>query len=156
MRASALPYSPVANGKSAKQRKTSGQFCKGQKEHGEKDRRNKLFGFVEITDDYTIRITSDSGIIRLPIAQLGDADFQKYGFQKDRSKDGRFWHERREALKDSKEDPKSEKEASGEKSIAEIRLAEISVFQPFIAAYEKTLAPPKSTEKASTTSKPED
>ena len=115
----------------------------------------KLFGFVEMTADHTIRITSDSGIIRLPIAQLGDADFQKYGFQKDRSKDGRFWYERKEALKDSKEDPKSEKEAFGEKSIAEIRLAEISAFQPFIAAYEKTLAP-KSTEKASTTSKPEE
>lgn len=101
----------------------------------------KLFGFVEITDDYTIRITSDSGIIRLPIAELSDADFRKYGFRKDRSKDGRFRYERKEALKDSKKDPKSEKEASGKKSIAEIRLAEISAFQPFIAAYEKTLAP---------------
>ena len=68
----------------------------------------KLFGFVEITDDYTIRITNDSGITRLPIAQLSDADFQKYGFQKDRTKDGRFWYERKEALKSSEEDPKSD------------------------------------------------
>ncbi|MGB8466018.1 MAG: hypothetical protein WCE49_13790, partial [Terrimicrobiaceae bacterium] len=74
----------------------------------------KLFGVVEVTDDYTIRISSDSGITRLPLAQLGDADFQKYGFQKDRSKDGRFWHERKEALESSKEDPQSKKNASSE------------------------------------------
>ena len=61
----------------------------------------KYFGLVEVTDDYTIRITNDAGISRLPITQLVDTDFQKYGFQKDRSKDGRFWYERKEALKDS-------------------------------------------------------
>jgi hypothetical protein len=116
----------------------------------------KLFGFVEITDDYTIRVSNDWGIIRLPIAELGDADFRKYGFKKDRSKDGRFWYERKEALKELKEDPKSKNEAkSGEKSAVEIRLAEISVFQPLIAAYEKTL-PPKESEKSSMTSKPGD
>jgi hypothetical protein len=116
----------------------------------------KLFGFVEITDDYTIRVSNDWGIIRLPIAELGDADFRKYGFKKDRSKDGRFWYERKEALKELKEDPKSKNEAkSGEKSAVEIRLAEISVFQPLIAAYEKTL-PPKESEKSSITSKPGD
>ena len=63
----------------------------------------KQFGFVEITDDYTIRVSNDSGIIRLPIAELGDADFRKYGFKKDRSKDGRFWYEWKEALKELKE-----------------------------------------------------
>ena len=69
----------------------------------------KLFGFVEITDDYTIRITNESGIARLPIAQLSEADFQKYGFGKNRSQDGRFWYERKEALKTSEENPKSNK-----------------------------------------------
>ena len=108
----------------------------------------KQFGFVEITDDYTIRVSNDSGIIRLPIAELGDADFRKYGFKKDRSKDGRFWYERKEALKELKEDPKSKNEAkSGEKSTGEIRLAEISAFQPFIATYEKTLPPKESAKK---------
>ena len=104
----------------------------------------KQFGFVEITDDYTIRVANDSGIIRTPIAELGDADFRKYGFKKDRSKDGRFWYEWKEALKELK-DPKSKNEAkSGEKSTVELRLAEISAFQPFIATYEKTLPPKES------------
>jgi hypothetical protein len=116
----------------------------------------KLLGFVEVTDDYTIRITNDSGITRLPITQLGDADFQKYGFQKDRAKDGRFWYERKEALKSSEEDPKSDgDQKSGRESPVEIRLGEISAFQPFIAAYEKTLAP-KSSEKSTAPSKPEE
>jgi hypothetical protein len=114
----------------------------------------KLFGFVEVTDDYTVRITNDWGIARLPIAQLSDADFQKYGFKKDRSRDGRFWYERKEALKSSKEDSKPRKNAkSDQKSVAEIRLAEISAFQPFIAAYEKTLAS-KSSERRTAVSKP--
>jgi len=116
----------------------------------------KLFGFVEVTDDYTIRITNDSGITRLPIAQLSDADFQKYGFQKDRTKDGRFWYERKEALKSSEEDPKSDGDPkSGGKAPVEIRLTEISAFQPFIAAYEKTLAS-RNSEKSTVTSKPEE
>ena len=116
----------------------------------------RLFGFVEVTDDYTIRITNDSGITRLPITQLGDVDFQKYGFQKDRAKDGRFWYERKEALKSSEEDPKSdEDQESGRESPVEIRLGEISAFQPFIAAYEKTLAS-KSSEKSIAPSKPEE
>jgi hypothetical protein len=114
----------------------------------------KLFGFVEITDDYTIRITNDLGIARLPIAHLSDADFQKYGFQKDRSKDGRFWYERKEALQSSEGDPKPQKNAkSDQKSVAQMRLAEISAFQPFIAAYEKTLAS-KSSERSTAASKP--
>ena len=115
----------------------------------------KFFGFVEITDDYTIRITSSSGIARLPIAQLSDADFQKYGFRKDRSKDGRFWYERKEALKSSEEDSRPQKNAKADRqSVAEIRLAEISAFQPLIAAYEETLAI-ASTEKGAATSNPE-
>ncbi|MGA7902763.1 MAG: hypothetical protein WCC08_24590 [Terrimicrobiaceae bacterium] len=89
----------------------------------------KFSGFVEITDDYTIRITSSSGIARLPIAQLSDADFQKYGFRKDRSKDGRFWYERKEALRSSEEDSRPQKNAKADRqSVAEIRLAEISAF----------------------------
>ena len=110
----------------------------------------KLFGLVEITDDYTIRITNNSGITRLPIAQLDEADFQKYGFQKDRSTDGRFWYERQQALKSSHDEPNAEKNAnSDQKSVAEIRLGEISAFQPLIAAYEKTLAPKKTASSAS-------
>ena len=113
----------------------------------------KLFGFVEITDDYTIRITNDSGIARFPIAQLSEADFQKYGFRKNRSQDGRFWYERKEALKTSEENPKSQNNAtSGRKSVAEIRVAEITAFQPFIAAYEKTLAS-KSGERSTVTNR---
>ncbi len=115
----------------------------------------KFFGFVEITDDYTIRITSSSGIARLPIAQLSDADFQKYGFRKDRSKDGRFWYERKEALRSSEADSRSQKNAKADRqSVAEIRLAEISAFQPLIAAYEETLAI-ASSEKGAPTSNPE-
>ena len=115
----------------------------------------RLFGFVEVTDDYTIRITNDSGITRLPITQLGDVDFQKYGFQKDRAKDGRFWYERKEALQSSQENSKSEgRQKSGESSPVEIRLGEIAAFQPLIAAYEMTLAP-KSSEKSMAQSNPE-
>jgi hypothetical protein len=116
----------------------------------------KFFGLVEITDAYTIRITNDSGIARLPIAQLSDADFQKYGFEKDRSRDGRFWYERKEALKSFEEDPKPQTDAKSEqKSVAEIRLAEISAFQPFIAAYEKTLGSERPTVASKPSEKPE-
>ena len=41
----------------------------------------KLFRLVEVTDDYTIRIRSVSGIIRFSVAQLGDTDFHNYGFK---------------------------------------------------------------------------
>ena len=71
----------------------------------------KFFGIVEVTDDYTIRVSNDSGITRLPIAQLGDADFKKYGSNKDRSKDGRLWYERKEALEDSQTDKQSAKDS---------------------------------------------
>ena len=150
---------------SATAQKQTNSSAKPQKSTVTKLDGTKLFGFVEVTDDYTIRISNDSGITRLPITQLGDADFQKYGFQKDRSKDGRFWYERKEALESSEEDPQSQKTAgeqksdgdkkSGGRSPVEIRLGEISAFQPFIAAYEKTLAS-KSSEKSIAPSKPEE
>jgi hypothetical protein len=119
----------------------------------------KLFGMVEVTDDYTIRISSDSGITRLPIAQLGDADFKKYGLNKDRSKDGRFWHERKEALEESQEDGQSSKDSKSEgSSPVEIRLGQIAAFQPVIAAYEKTLGSKKSdkSDKATASKTPGD
>jgi hypothetical protein len=110
----------------------------------------KYFGFVEITDDYTIRITNDSGITRLPITQLADVDFLKYGFQKDRAKDGRFWYERREALKDTDEGAQAPNNAEGAGTAPlEIRLSEISAFEPLIAAYEKTLAGKQNSKPAS-------
>jgi hypothetical protein len=141
---------------SASAAKQTDNSAKAEKNTVKKLDGTKLFGFVEVTDDYTIRITNDSGITRLPIAQLSDADFQKYGFQKDRAKDGRFWYERKEALKSSEEDPKSDGDPkSGEKAPVEIRLTEISAFQPFIAAYEQTLAS-KNSEKSTATSKPEE
>ncbi len=109
----------------------------------------KLFGLVEITDDYTIRISNDSGITRLPIAKLGDADFKKYGLSKDRSKDGRFWYERKEAVEGSQKDNQSGKDSkSGGTSPVEIRLGEIAAFQPIIAAYEKTLGSKKGDKSA--------
>ena len=104
----------------------------------------KYFGLVEVTDDYTIRITNDAGITRLPITQLVDTDFQKYGFQKDRSKDGRFWYERKEALKDSPQSTQSDEDSDpagkpkgDETAPVEIRLAEISAFQPLHLSLRK-------------------
>ena len=79
-------------GSTAGAKQTNSSAKKTEKNAVSKLDGTKLFGFIEVTDDYTIRISNDSGITRLPIAQLGDADFQKYGFQKDRSKDGRFWY----------------------------------------------------------------
>jgi hypothetical protein len=105
----------------------------------------KFFGIVEVTDDYTIRIANDSGVTRLPIAQLGDADFKKYGLNKDRSKDGRLWYERKEALEESQADNQSAKDSkTKDNSVVEIRLGEIAAFQPVISAYEKTLGSKKS------------
>jgi hypothetical protein len=115
----------------------------------------KFFGIVEVTDDYTIRISNDSGVTRLPIAQLGDADFKKYGLNKDRSKDGRLWYERKEALEDSRADNRSAKDSkSNGNSLAEIRLGEIAAFQPLIAAYEKTLGSKKSEKSAESSLNP--
>lgn len=98
----------------------------------------KIFGVIEITDDYTIRISNDTGIKNLPIASLSQSDFLTYSGNKDRSQDGRLWSERQNALKDASQenqDPKKSEEF-------EIRLAELAPFQPVIAAYEK-LRPPK-------------
>ncbi len=97
----------------------------------------KMFGLIEVTDDYTLKISSDSGIQKIPLALLGEKDFRKYGFGKDRSKDGRFWSERKDALE-------SEKTSSQNSGDIEIRLAELTLFQPVIAAYE-SLKPPKGT-----------
>jgi hypothetical protein len=148
----------------------TGTAAKPQKSEVTKLDGTRYFGFVEVTDDYTIRITNDAGITRVPIAQLGDTDFQKYGFQKDRGNDGRFWYERQEALSSTQTDPDAtetdpnsaetnpdanENSRSPSKTIAEIRLAEISAFQPLIAAYEKTLAS-KDSKKTAPTSKPKD
>ncbi len=111
----------------------------------------KRSGFIKVTDDYTIRITNDSGITRLPIAQLGESDFQEYGFRKTRATDGRFWYERKEALKSSEEDARSKADAQFRgKSSVETRLTEISAFQPFITAYEKSLASKKSDQSTAT------
>jgi hypothetical protein len=128
--------------------KQAGSSAKAKKRTVKQLDGTKFYGLVELTDDYTIRVTNDWGIVRLPIAELDDADFQRYGFKRDRSKDGRFWYERKEALKESEQNPKSKKANSREKSGVEIRLAEISAFQPLIAAYEKTLAA-KESEKLS-------
>ncbi|HEY5954399.1 MAG TPA: hypothetical protein VIT18_08535 [Terrimicrobiaceae bacterium] len=116
----------------------------------------KLFGIVEVTDDYTIRISNDAGITRLPIAQLGDADFKKYGLNKDRSKDGRLWHERKEAVEGSQKDDQSGKDSqSNGDSAVEIRLGQIAAFQPVIAAYEKTLGS-KTSDKAAASKAPDE
>lgn len=129
--------------------KQAGSSAKAKKRTVKQLDGTKFYGLVELSDDYTIRVTNDWGIVRLPIAELDDADFQRYGFKKDRSKDGRFWYERKEALEEAEQNPKSKKANSREKSGVEIRLAEISAFQPLIAAYEKTLAA-KESEKLST------
>ena len=129
--------------------KQAGSSAKAKKRTVKQLDGTKFYGLVELSDDYTIRVTNDWGIVRLPIAELDDADFQRYGFKKDRSKDGRFWYERKEALEEAEQNPKSKKANSREKSGVEIRLAEISAFQPLIAAYEKILAA-KESEKLST------
>jgi hypothetical protein len=117
----------------------------------------KFFGIVEITDDYTIRVSNDSGVTRLPISQLGDADFQKYGLNKDRSKDGRLWYERKEALENSQTENQASKDSkSNGNSLVEIRLGEIAAFQPAIAAYEKTLGSKKSEKSAAGSTNPEE
>jgi hypothetical protein len=117
----------------------------------------KFFGIVEITDDYTIRVSNDSGVTRLPISQLGDADFQKYGLNKDRSKDGRLWYERKEALENSQTENQASKDSkSNRNSLVEIRLGEIAAFQPAIAAYEKTLGSKKSEKSAAGSTNPEE
>ena len=117
----------------------------------------KFFGIVEVTDDYTIRVSNDSGVTRLPISQLGDADFKKYGLNKDRSKDGRLWYERKEALENSQTENQASKDSkSNGNSLVEIRLGEIAAFQPVISAYEKTLGSKKSEKSAAGSTNPEE
>lgn len=97
----------------------------------------KILGIVEVTDDYTIRISNDTGLQKIPIALLSQTDFDKFTKTKDRSQDGRLWSERKDALEESKS---QNKEKSGD---IEIRLGEIAAFQPLIDAYEKSLADKK-------------
>lgn len=94
-----------------------------------------VFGIVEITDDYTLKVKTDSGLQNIPLAMLSEKDFQKYAFKKDRSQDGRLWSERKQAVESS----------NSKDSVVEVRLAEIAPFQPFIDAYEKTQAEKKAT-----------
>ncbi|MBN8710799.1 MAG: hypothetical protein J0I10_15550 [Verrucomicrobia bacterium] len=118
------------------------QDDKGQPREVSKLDGTKILGIVEITDDYTIRISSDSGLQKIPIALLSQEDFEKYSGATDRSQDGRLWSERKHALEDS--------QSKGQEKPAdiEIRLGEIAAFQPLIDAYEKTLADKKSTASA--------
>lgn len=105
----------------------------------------KCFGLIEITDDYTIRVTSDTGLQKIPIAMLSESDFRKFGFHQDRSKDGRFWSERQDALESEKKDGEGQPgTAKKDNAALELHLKEIAVFQPFIDAYEKTLTDKKS------------
>lgn len=106
----------------------------------------KSFGLIEITDDYTIRVTSDTGLQKIPIAMLSESDFRKFGFTRDRGKDGRFWSERQDALEAEKKDGEAQPgEKKKDHAALEVRLAEIAAFQPFIDAYEKTVADKKSS-----------
>jgi hypothetical protein len=126
-------------------------FAKGEKGAVTALDGTKRSGLVKVTDDYTIRITNDSGITRFPIAQLGESDFQEYGFRKNRARDGRFWYERKEALKSSEEDARSKAGAQfRRKCSVESQLEEISAFQPFITAYEKSLASRKGDQSTAT------
>lgn len=123
----------------------------------------KSFGLIEITDDYTIRVTSDSGLQKIPLAMLGESDFRKLGFNQDRSKDGRFWSERQDALETEKSSEGQPGAPKKDTAALELRLAEVAAFQPLIDAYEKTLAdkngdasqspekPPGNSSMASTT-----
>ncbi|CAN5574221.1 hypothetical protein BH09VER1_BH09VER1_31530 [soil metagenome] len=97
-----------------------------------------LFGKVELTDDYTLKVSSDSGIQKIALAMLGEPDFKKYGFSKDRSQDGRFWSERQGAVSDQQktDDAKGDK-SKVDKSQLEISLADLIPFQPLIASYQK-------------------
>jgi hypothetical protein len=105
----------------------------------------KSFGVIEITDDYTIRVTSDTGLQKIPIAMLGESDFRKLGFNQDRSKDGRFWSERQDALETEKNSDAKPGAPKKDNAALELRLAEVAAFQPLIDAYEKSVADQKSS-----------
>ena len=127
--------------------KQAGSSAKAKKRTVKQLDGTKFYGLVELSDDYTIRVTNDWGTVRLPIAELDDADFQRYGFKKDRSKDEIFVRARE--FEETRQNTNRKRQNSREKSGVEIRLAEISAFQPLIAAYEKILAA-KESEKLST------
>ncbi len=120
----------------------SAQDDKGKQQEVTKLDGTKILGLVEITDDYTIRISSDTGLLKIPIALLSETDFEKYSKTKDRSQDGRLWSERKNALEDSKS------KSGGKSGDIEIRLGEIAAFQPLIDAYEKSLADKKKSAPA--------
>jgi hypothetical protein len=105
----------------------------------------KVFGMIEVTDDYTVRVSSDSGVQNIPLAFLSEKDFRKLGFSKDRNQDGRFWSERKEALEGAQEKSEENKTDSDKEKPGsfEISLKEIAVFQPLIEVYEKSLADKK-------------
>lgn len=104
----------------------------------------KSIGLIEITDDYTIRVTSDTGLQKIPLAMLSESDFRKFGFSQDRSKDGRFWSERQDALEAEKNSEAQPGAPKKDNAALELRLAEVAAFQPLIDAYEKTVAGQKS------------
>lgn len=111
----------------------------------------KSIGLIEITDDYTIRVTSDTGLQKIPLAMLSESDFRKFGFSQDRSKDGRFWSERQDALEAEKNSDAQPGAPKKDNAALELRLAEVAAFQPLIDAYEKTVA----DQKSSTPQKPD-
>lgn len=107
-----------------------------------------LFGKVEMTDDYTLRVTHDSGLMKIPLALLGEKDFKKYSSKKDRSNDGRLWSERKDALeKEEKKDAGRDKDEKVGGDTFEIQLKEIAIFQPAIDAYQKLLSDKKSSKE---------
>lgn len=128
----------------------------GTPETPKKDKVTKLdgtsfFGIVEVTDDYTVRVKNDEGIMKVPMAMLGEKDFKKYGFGKDRSKDGKFWSERQDALEAEKEKEdtqgdKPDRKKKDDDAMIEVNLAQIAPFQPLIDAYEKNVADKKKSE----------
>jgi len=92
----------------------------------------KVFGIIEITDDYTIRITTDTGITKLPLAALSEGDFEKFTKGKDRSQDGKLWSDRKDALTAQQNKP------GGDTSAIEIPLGKLAGFQSLIDSYQKS------------------
>lgn len=57
-----------------------------------------FLGIVTIKDNYTILISTDTGLTNLPIAALKGDSWKKYSKDDVRSGDGRFWSERQDSL----------------------------------------------------------
>jgi hypothetical protein len=118
-----------------------------------------ILGIVTLTDDYTLKISNDSGIFNVPLALLGEKDFKKFTSGKDRSQDGKLWSERQDALENQKEENSkeggSQKKGATDNSAIEIQLSEIAVFQPVISVYESTLGGVGKTAKSSDSQKTE-